>query len=320
MQRNVEIDIMKGIAILCVMLGHSSWIPNGMMAVICSFHMPLFFLIAGYFQKTREELNYSWGGYIRKNIRQLLIPYVVVASVSCIWVALSVFYRNDLKVLWHVIASNIFAWDTKWGIFDHWEGPTWFLLALFWARLIFFWLSRIGKWLVPLCICLSIAMILIHPYIPMPLGIGRGIEALMFIALGWAFRRWSIPKWVLIFPLLCWPVSLYLGKIDMWSYHYNCLPIDILGACGGTLVIYLLSKGIARTFMKPFFSWCGRNSLIILCAHSMEYNITLIKQVVTLLPIKVPTLLIDGIKHSIALIGAWIYSLCRANVLKSKRV
>lgn len=32
MQRNVEIDIMKGIAILCVMLGHSSWIPNGMMA------------------------------------------------------------------------------------------------------------------------------------------------------------------------------------------------------------------------------------------------------------------------------------------------
>ena len=257
-QRNVEIDITKGIAILCVMFGHSSWIPNGMLTVICSFHMPLFFLIAGYYQKSREEIGYNPpGGYVRKNAKQLLIPYAVVASASCLWVALSVFYKNDLSVLWHVLASNIFAWDTQWGIFDHWEGPTWFLLALFWARLIFFWLSKAGKWLVPLSICLSVAMILIHPYIPMPFGIGRGIEALMFIALGWAFRRWSIPKWVLIIPVLCWPVSLWLGKIDMWSYHYNCLPIDILGACGGTLVIYLLSKGIARTFMKPFFSWCG---------------------------------------------------------------
>ena len=26
-ERNVEIDIMKGIAILCVMLGHTTWIP-----------------------------------------------------------------------------------------------------------------------------------------------------------------------------------------------------------------------------------------------------------------------------------------------------
>lgn len=290
-----------------------------MLTVICSFHMPLFFLIAGYYQKSREEIGHNWGGYVRKNAKQLLIPYAVVASASCLWVALSVFYKNDLSVLWHVLASNIFAWDTQWGIFDHWEGPTWFLLALFWARLIFFWLSKAGKWLVPLSICLSVAMILIHPYIPMPFGIGRGIEALMFIALGWAFRRWSIPKWVLIIPVLCWPVSLWLGKIDMWSYHYNCLPIDILGACGGTLVIYLLSKGIARTFMKPFFSWCGQNSLIILCAHTMEYNITLIKQVVMLLPFKVPTLLIDGIKHTIALSGAWIYSLCEANMLKSKK-
>lgn len=311
MERNIEIDIMKGIAILCVMLGHSSWVSNALLTVICSFHMPLFFLVSGYYQKTHEEVSVSWGGYVRKNAKQLLVPYAIVACVSCLWAALASIYKNDGNIFIHILASNIFAWDTQWGIFDHWDGPTWFLLALFWARLFFYWLSKIGKCFVPLCISLSVAMIFIHPYLPLPFGIGRGIEALIFIALGWSFRHCSFPKWILLFPIVCWPISLWLGKIDMWSYHYNCLPIDILGACGGTLVIYWLSKCVAKTFMMPFFSWCGRNSLIILCAHSMEYNITLIKHIVLLLPFKLPVLLIDGVKHFTAIFGAWIYTMCK---------
>ena len=309
-KRNTEIDIMKGIAILCVMIGHSSWLPANILTIICSFHMPLFFLISGYFQKTHEEVHQNWGGYIRNNAKQLIIPYAVVACVSCIWGVFSSIYKSDGSIFVHVLASNVIAWDSQWGIFDHWEGPTWFLLALFWARLFFYWLSKTGKWLVPLCICLSISMILIHPYLPMPFGIGRGIESLIFIALGWAYQRRSIPKWMVWGAIICWPISIWLGRIDMWSYHYNCLPIDILGACGATLIIYLLSKGIGRTFMKPFFSWCGRNSLIILCAHSMEYNITLIKYLVLFMPFKLPCMFLDGIKHFLAISGAWIYLRC----------
>lgn len=62
MERNIDIDIMKGIAILCVMLGHSSWVSNALLTVICSFHMPLFFLVSGYYQKTHEEVSASPGG------------------------------------------------------------------------------------------------------------------------------------------------------------------------------------------------------------------------------------------------------------------
>jgi len=60
-QRNVEIDIMKGIAILCVMVGHTYWRPDWFATIIYSFHIPIFFLISGYFAKTREESTLSGG-------------------------------------------------------------------------------------------------------------------------------------------------------------------------------------------------------------------------------------------------------------------
>lgn len=41
-----EIDIMKGIAILCVILEHIDNCPEILKHLITSFHMPLFFIIA----------------------------------------------------------------------------------------------------------------------------------------------------------------------------------------------------------------------------------------------------------------------------------
>jgi len=57
-QRNLTFDIMKGIAILCMMIGHSTWPPEWLHRLIYSFHMPLFFIVAGYFSHAR----YACGG------------------------------------------------------------------------------------------------------------------------------------------------------------------------------------------------------------------------------------------------------------------
>lgn len=44
------IDIMKGVAIICVLIGHYVKIPY-ISAIIWSFHMPLFIFLNGYFFK-----------------------------------------------------------------------------------------------------------------------------------------------------------------------------------------------------------------------------------------------------------------------------
>ena len=48
MERNRAFDIMKGVGILSVILGHMDIEPYWR-NVIYSFHMPLFFILAGYF-------------------------------------------------------------------------------------------------------------------------------------------------------------------------------------------------------------------------------------------------------------------------------
>ncbi len=50
-QRNLTFDIMKGIGILLVLIGHVWQLPDSIHQTIYSFHMPMFFIVAGYFSK-----------------------------------------------------------------------------------------------------------------------------------------------------------------------------------------------------------------------------------------------------------------------------
>lgn len=236
-----------------------------------------------------------------------------MACVACLYAGIQAYHYQEVDIVTHTVAKYSVAWDTIWEgtIFDKWDGPTWFLLSLFWARLFFDWLSKIGKWFIPLCIALSIAMIILHPYVPTPFGIGRGIEALMFMAIGFAYKRYDVPTWLKIVAIVCWLLSMWMGNIDMYGYKYNCLPVDIVGACGGTLVIYYVAKGIAKTFAAPFFTWCGRNSLIILCAHSIEMSMTIIHVVIKRLSYEIPMMIYFGLKHGVTLLGAWGYSVIK---------
>lgn len=82
MQRIRFFDIAKGIAILAVILGHSAiemnlFVPHRtaqvVLSICFSFHMPLFFILSGYFM--HPERGFRW----MKEAKQLLFTYVVTA-------------------------------------------------------------------------------------------------------------------------------------------------------------------------------------------------------------------------------------------------
>ena len=77
-------DVAKGLGIICVMLGHLGC--NQIDRVVFTFHMPLFFLISGWFLKTEESLQ----EFVKKKTRRLLIPYYVTGCIICICLFLAV--------------------------------------------------------------------------------------------------------------------------------------------------------------------------------------------------------------------------------------
>ena len=90
--RRSELDICKGIAIICVVLGHvvTSYRNSGLLTeatlfnfactFVYSFHMPLFFLISGYLSTMSRS-----GGFkedIGKKVISYGIPYLIFSIVD----------------------------------------------------------------------------------------------------------------------------------------------------------------------------------------------------------------------------------------------
>lgn len=126
--RDNYIDLLKGITIFLVVLGHHDTILTN---CIYSFHMPLFFFISGIFHS-----NYnSYKKLIVKKVKSLIIPYFIFASTLFIfWLVIgrkygeSAIKNTPIKIAFNgiFIGSNIKGYSSM-----EWGSPVWFLLCLF---------------------------------------------------------------------------------------------------------------------------------------------------------------------------------------------
>lgn len=130
-QRNRDIDAVKGLGIILVVLGHN-WLSYGnkgeLFNVIFSFHMPLFFFVSGLLLKNKAfQIN-----SLQEKISSLLKPYFVVLG-----------FLGLLKYLYSLINANYHFDIYPYMIGMLWGGgesinwvPMWFLPHLFVATFI----------------------------------------------------------------------------------------------------------------------------------------------------------------------------------------
>ena len=95
-KREEFIDIAKGIAILCVIIGHT-WknaypADKRLMVFIYSFHMPLFFILSGWCLKSTDVKISS---VIVKKIKQLVVPYVVINFIRTMIMSPELFLKTE---------------------------------------------------------------------------------------------------------------------------------------------------------------------------------------------------------------------------------
>ena len=126
------VDIAKGISIICIILGHLGI--HNITRVVFTFHVPIFFLITGYFVSRKEGVR----DFAMKKARTLLVPYFVTSLVM-IAVAAGLGLR-DVGVLHNVKEWTYAALYASGGRYDKpfyikEIGAIWFLWASFWGCL-----------------------------------------------------------------------------------------------------------------------------------------------------------------------------------------
>lgn len=93
MQRNEDLDFLKGIGIALVVLGHcfttelvtKYYILSIFKEIIYTFHMPIFFIVSGYLQGLRPYSIDKTKQYTIHQIKRLFIPYIAWSLVLYIF-------------------------------------------------------------------------------------------------------------------------------------------------------------------------------------------------------------------------------------------
>lgn len=275
-QRDRTFDIMKGMGILLVLTAHFfGWNHPVLGRSINSFHMPMFFIVAGYFSKA----FISWAdakAKIKKYAGRLLPAFVFTQALIVLWVVLLALTHTDgwgsviresLSLFW----ADPHGPETPWGRLS--VGVIWFLVALFMSKSFLLVISRLKVWAIPVSFALAIAALMLQKIFPYSIWcISIGLTVLPFVTLGWWFRAHKVPVWLAVICVVCWIVAIVYSNLVIYDFIWGCYPLDVMGACGGTICLYWISKLLDR-YLNPVaivFAVLGVWSLAIMCFHDLE--------------------------------------------------
>lgn len=268
-QRDLTIDIAKGITIFLMVWGHSIF---GTFAweKIYLFHMPLFFFISGFFFK-----NMSFVSYLKNKSQRLLFPFIFYWIFIRIWNIFSnlIIQKANLKEILMYVKSEEFFPKT---------GPLWFLLCLFLLSIVsYFLILKIPKkyHLLILLVSITIAYLLPQQEGKFTFYYGQALLMLPFYMAGYYFynNNSSLYK-SMTYSYRSYYIAIISGillfvipwqKMDVsvqnWPNPISLYP----GAVSGILFVLSISKiiSIRKGKTLELLSNWGRKSIHILGIH-----------------------------------------------------
>lgn len=293
-QRLNWLDVVKGIGILFVVIGHV-YIEDGIFSrIIHGLNVPLFFLASGYLSAYQREWEKGKKEILDKKIRSILRPYILFSAVVMVWllVRFFIFHYGSIKEILHCLA-DIFCLE---GI-----SVLWFLSALFIGEIIFLFSEQgvakqqkpSGKCLIILFVLFTFAAFFAVHFIEWAENIlggvlmkvilkasriaARGVVAAVFMLLGAMIRQAEetlaekeiLTKrlWIMGIILCGIPAVVglwYNGQRDFHYLSFGCFPLYLLNGFLGFLTISFIARlGFGRWILR----FLGQNSLIIMGTH-----------------------------------------------------
>lgn len=284
-QRIACYDIAKGIAILAVLFAHTPGVPDHLYRLCFSFHLPVFFFIAGYFSHSDERPG---APFLRKQARANLVPYALTCVFVIVLAALRSALAHPAELLptlrtWAV--ASLFGAGSWYvplppGVVP--IGAIWFLLALFWAHVLMAAFNLLPRPARPFVVAACVAIgLLTRDHFWLPWSIQSGLVAVLFVYEGQLARRYNLVErlrplaWLAI--AAAWLVFAWFGgRLYLACNIFEDGPlVDLAGGTLGSLALIGMARGIERlapVLVRPL-SALGRITLPILCMHLVELDL-----------------------------------------------
>ena len=247
---------------------------------IYAFHMPFFFLVSGMLHK---DMGYiAW----KKYFKTLIVPFL--------------FYNLVFFILWPAL-SNIGIWDGEFnmenGVFGcYWnyflntitniykgkafpDGPSWFLLALFWCKLLADSIF-LRCWTIPVVLCTVFGVSLVILHNRTSFRIGNALMVMPFFYSGFYFKKsilqWCEKRWALLFGiglvLFNIPLTLLNGRVSTDAVWFGVFHVPI-----NVIIFYFnafaTSLGLLAIFMRfksrNFITTSAKALISILCIQNL---------------------------------------------------
>lgn len=276
-QRDVSIDVAKGLGILAVILGHCG------ASVVSIFHMPFFFIMSGVFMSKRGEMS----EFIKRRARRVLVPYLFGVCLTIICAVIKDIISGDIGA----VGSDILKWFLA-GLYGKGAkgnflvpgivkiGALWFLLATFYGTVI---VRRFleNKSLIVIAAVIAYVGFATKEIVFLPFSLQNGMVASFFIAIGVYCKQYEIfnrkPDLFVIGGCIGLCIFAIVNHITLSMVNLN-FPYGLLNIAVALAVSYLvvkLAQVITEKYplLKRLLAYCGTNSLIILVYHAVEINI-----------------------------------------------
>lgn len=273
-----------------MIIGHIPYCPNGLKIWLYSFHMPLFFFLAGItFNNSKYKILST---FIRSKVKGILIPYFIFAFCAWLYSCLAegiTFIRSGV-FHYEVLIGKLLSTFVQVRSYENSVG-IWFLPCIFITFIFLYFIRKICKGnRTYSCILAGGGLIVGYIYSiymkkTLPWGIEAALIATFFMMMGnvgkeiWYEKntlRTRTKVDVIVIISLCINIVFTVlnfkninRHVDMWSNTYGNLIWFLLAAFSGIIFVISISKHIQNSNILKIL---GRHSIYYYGLHLLIIN------------------------------------------------
>ena len=304
-KRITYLDMVRGIAIFLVVLGHSGLIEHTWNIWLSTFHLPAFFLVSGMLMELKKEEEQKISKVVLHKIKGIMLPYAWF-SLGALLVDLVQILRG--KFPWEFIVEHIIQTLTLQGYSVLWFLPVLLLAEILMLVVLKLWNHFIKKKSTVALLAVMISILLavgafygyqalattgITPFWLAELRVlTKAVIVTALVGFGYLTgfmlenvqkaerqRKENLPKWIADLKPIGLLAGLCLAAINILVLPYIQLmdlnnvnitnPLLYIGlGLTGSLGVLLICRSIPNI---PPITFYGQNSLIVMCTHINFY-------------------------------------------------